>query len=520
MSSPQSIEPVTLDDVLKPNQLFRHHRAVKFGHDFLQYYSFKKGFLNLNNGSFGALPKVITEACNELTAWQEENTDYYYRIGFIPPLIGVREQLAKLVGASDVDEIVMVANTSTGMGLVLRNFLWKSGDIIIRCGSFDLSSCDMLGTVAQSNHCYAGNTTYGTVYKTIQYIHDTTPGVEISQFELLFPTTRQAVLEGWKEHIDKVKQSAPQGSKIVAVIDSIVANPGASMPWKEMVKISKDAGVWAIVDGAHSVGQEPLNLSTSGADFFVSSAHKWLNAKRGCAFLWFSKKSRDIMLTTIPTSASYVSPGPERPPTNIISQFQYNGTIDYTPYLSVHFALQWREWIGGEAAIQEYCNKLAREGGRRLAETMSTQVMDPDGEFTLAMVNVVLPFSKEFSATYDASVSTALRNKLLSQNMFAVTFYHQQLWWTRVSAQIWNEISDFEVLGKAFVSICSDIVAEHENAHIPPESKAESFYSYLEHPFQGAVAYDPKDGVGAHRPVTATTVVPVGYHTHLASIRP
>ncbi|KAJ3979709.1 PLP-dependent transferase [Lentinula detonsa] len=494
------IEPVTLDDVLKPNQLFRHHRASKFGHEFLQYYSFKKGFLNLNNGSFGALPKAITEAYNELTAWQEDNTDYYYRIGFIPPLIGVREQLAKLVGASDVDEIVMVASTSTGMGLVLRNFLWKSGDIIIRC-----------------------NTTYGTVYKTIQYIHDTTPGVEISQFELLFPTTHQAVLESRAGK--NTLTNAPQGSKIVAVIGSIVANPGASMPWKEMVKISKDAGVWAIVDGAHSVGQEPLNLSTSGADFFVSSAHKWLNAKRGCAFLWFSKKSRDIMLTTIPTSASYVSPGPERPPTNIISQFQYNGTIDYTPYLSVHFALQWREWIGGEAAIQEYCNKLAREGGRRLAETMSTQVMDPEwraGAFGdgLFQVNVVLPFSKEFSATYDASVSTALRNKLLSQNMFAVTFYHRQLWWTRVSAQIWNEISDFEALGRAFVSICSDIVAEHENAHIPPESKAESFYSYLEHPFQGAVAYDSKDGVGAHRPVTATAVVPVGYHTHLASIRP
>lgn len=84
-------------------------------------------------GSYGALPKVVTEACNELMAWQEENTDFYYRIGFIPPLIGVREQLAQLVGASDVDELVMVPNASTGVGVVLRNFLWQCGDTIIRC---------------------------------------------------------------------------------------------------------------------------------------------------------------------------------------------------------------------------------------------------------------------------------------------------------------------------------------------------------------------------------------------------
>lgn len=63
-----------------------------------------------------------------------------------------------------------------------------------------------------------------------------------------------------------------------------------------------------------------------------------------------------------------------------------NGTIDYTPYLSVEAALQWREWVGGEAAIQKYCHELAIEGGKILANTLYTSVMDPDGEFTSAMV--------------------------------------------------------------------------------------------------------------------------------------
>ena len=51
-------------------------------------------------------------------------------------------------------------------------------------------------------------------------------------------------------------------------------------------------------------------------------------------------------------------------------------------------ALDFRKWIGGEAKIFHYCNNLALEGGRRMAKIFGTQVMDPNGELTLNMVNV------------------------------------------------------------------------------------------------------------------------------------
>lgn len=51
MSSQKFIEPVALDQLLKkPHQFFQNRAAPKFGHEFLPYYSFNKGFLNLNNG--------------------------------------------------------------------------------------------------------------------------------------------------------------------------------------------------------------------------------------------------------------------------------------------------------------------------------------------------------------------------------------------------------------------------------------------------------------------------------------
>lgn len=62
-----------------------------------------------------------------------------------------------------------------------------------------------------------------------------------------------------------------QTRKVVAVIDAIVSNPGARLPWKEMVAICKDAGVWSVVDAAHAIGQEvDINLSEAKTDFWVS----------------------------------------------------------------------------------------------------------------------------------------------------------------------------------------------------------------------------------------------------------
>jgi selenocysteine lyase/cysteine desulfurase len=55
---------------------------------------------------------------------------------------------------------------------------------------------------------------------------------------------------------------------------------------KELVELIHAHGARALVDGAHVVGQVPLNLHELNADYFVSNCHKWLYAPRGCAFAW------------------------------------------------------------------------------------------------------------------------------------------------------------------------------------------------------------------------------------------
>ena len=83
------------------------------------------------------------------------------------------------------------------------------------------------------------------------------------------------------------------------------------------------------------------------------------------------------------------------------------GTHDPAPYLSigpglfptarsvhvlmrrsVHTALDFRKWLGGEVEINRYCRDLAIRGGKRLAEMLGTEEMDvtPNRELTLNMV--------------------------------------------------------------------------------------------------------------------------------------
>ena len=51
-------------------------------------------------------------------------------------------------------------------------------------------------------------------------------------------------------------------------------------------------------------------------------------------------------------------------------------------------ALQFRNWLGGEAKINAYCHDMAVKGGKRLAEILGTRVMDPEGDLTLNMVRL------------------------------------------------------------------------------------------------------------------------------------
>ena len=133
----------------------------------------------------------------------------------------------------------------------------------------------------------------------MKFIHDKAPHPSISHFPLLHPTTKEDILRSWEAHIQalvdfkRTPSNSTTPGKIVAIIDTISSNPGILNPWVDMVKIAKRHGALAVVDGAHSLGQEvdlKGKLREADPDFFVSNAHKWLYAKRGAAVFYVPER--------------------------------------------------------------------------------------------------------------------------------------------------------------------------------------------------------------------------------------
>ncbi|KAI0065100.1 PLP-dependent transferase [Artomyces pyxidatus] len=408
-----------------------------FGHAMLEYFSFTPGYVNLNHGSFGSVPLPVTTESQEISRGIESCPDKFMQLQAAALVAPTRGRIAKLVGAGP-DEIVFVPNASHGINTVLKNFSWHESDIII-----------------------TATTTYNAVERTVQYIRDSPPHPKISVFNIAFPTTRSAILNSFGTHLRALRraQLSVQNSegpklKIVAVIDSIASHPGCYLPWKEMTQICREEGVMVVIDAAHSIGQEvDINLSEVKPDFWVSNCHKWLYAKRPCAVLYVPKRNQHIIKSPFPTPHSYVSP-PQH--ADFIELFGWTGTIDFTPYLSVNPALDFRQWLGGEHKINGYCRILALAGGKRLADILGTSLLDKSGEFTLNMVNVGLPLSTRIPE--GPATKAFFSQKLITGwNAYAATYIHNGKWWVRCSTQIWNEMSDFEYIGKALKEACQEL---------------------------------------------------------------
>ncbi|KAI0326635.1 PLP-dependent transferase [Cubamyces sp. BRFM 1775] len=436
-----------------------------FGHALKHYFAFDDDFVNLNHGSYGSLPLPVLFTATQMGYEIERNPDLFHRFKVKPLLDRARESVAKLIGA-ETDEVALVPNASHALNTVLRNFEWREGDVII-----------------------GATTTYGAVTNTIRYLADRSeqPRPEAVAVTYNFPLTHAQILDIFRAKLREVKQQRantaftdipplsprpacanPQGNKIVAVIDSITANPGVLMPWQEMVRVCREEGVWTVIDAAHSIGQEPdINLSESKPDFWLSNCHKWLYAKRGCAVLYVPRRNQYIIKSSIPTAFEYYSPGsPEAKATgpNFAKQHDWTGATDFVHYLTIPDALAFREWLGGEKAINAYCHKLAMDGQKVLAEVMGTQVMDETGELTLNMPNVALPLPAEktpgevYTREQLKQIDLFLREQLLNKwKTYAAHYFHAGRWWCRCSAQVFNEVSDFEYLGKAFNAMCKEI---------------------------------------------------------------
>lgn len=276
---------------------------------------------------------------------------------------------------------------------MLRNLVFAPGDVIVYC-----------------------STIYGACHKTVIYIEETTPA-EGHQVPLTYPLSDDQVVDAYEAAFKEIKAQGKNPK--IAIFDTLVSNPGLRMPFERLTELCRANGVLSMVDGAHSVGQLPLDLTKLDPDFFVSNCHKWLLVPRGCAVFYVPLRNQHLMRSPLPTSHGFVpknggninNPLPVSTKSEFVTNFQFVGTTDITPFFLIAAALAWRSKIThgekkGEEAILDYCFKLSAEGGKLVSSALGTDILENE-EGTLSkntnFVNVRLPISYKEDAAGEYS---------------------------------------------------------------------------------------------------------------------
>jgi isopenicillin-N epimerase len=240
-------------------------------------------------------------------------------------------------------------------------------------------------------------------------------------------------ISGADEVVERVAAALSPRVKL-AVLDHITSPSGIIYPIQELVNLCRERGIPVLVDGAHAPGMVELNLEQLGADWYTGNCHKWLFAPKGCAFL------RTAPERTAETHALVVSHGYRQ---GYAAEFDFTGTKDYSPYLTVGDAIKFYLETGGNG-IAAHNRALVIEMRRMLAETWG--VPPPAPENMLGSL-AALPVPADLPATVAAGA--ALHDILFDEYRIEVPVMPLEgKLWVRVSAQIFNEPDDYRKLAE------------------------------------------------------------------------
>ncbi|KIK50438.1 hypothetical protein GYMLUDRAFT_461434 [Collybiopsis luxurians FD-317 M1] len=101
-----------------------------FGHGLRDKFCLDDDYINLNCGSFGCLPLAVRDEYVRRFSELEGNPDRFMRGSLRTEKAEICSKLADFLGA-EPESCVLVPNVAHGINTVLRNFPWKTGDVLI-----------------------------------------------------------------------------------------------------------------------------------------------------------------------------------------------------------------------------------------------------------------------------------------------------------------------------------------------------------------------------------------------------
>lgn len=169
-----------------------------------------------------------------------------------------RLSAAALVGA-EADEIALVPNTTTGISLVAEGFPWREGDNVVT-----------LDNEFPSN--------------LYPWMNLASRGVE----------ARLVPVEGGRVDLGRLEEAIDGRTRLVS-LSWVGFASGWLIDVEEAARLCHQRGCLFFLDAIQGLGVFPLDVKTSGVDFFAADGHKWLLGPEGAGLLYVRREHLELL---------------------------------------------------------------------------------------------------------------------------------------------------------------------------------------------------------------------------------
>lgn len=380
---------------------------------FRRHWTLAPGMVFLNHGSFGACPRPVLKAQEELRREMEASPVQFLWRRYEERLEPSRQELAHFVSARAQD-VVFVGNATTGVNAVLRSLRLQPGDELLTT-SLDYNAC----------HNVMVEATRAT-------------GARLVVAEVPFP------LNSADDVVEAVLARVTPKTRL-AVLDHVTSDSGIILPLAKLIHELSERGVETLIDGAHAPGMVPLNLTKLGAAYYTANLHKWVCAPKGAAFLCVREdKQSEIQPPVISHGNNRSRPGY----TSFQDRFDWPGTLDPTAWFCVKEAICWMRDLlsGGWPSLREHNHKTAIAARRHLCTELGVEPPCPESMLgSLATIPLPAGFPDASRGEKIDVEQSLLYDRYAIEVPFS-RFGKPPRRWFRISAQIYNSMAEYEFL--------------------------------------------------------------------------
>jgi isopenicillin-N epimerase len=380
----------------------------------------------LNHGSFGACPVPVLEYQRALIDELEARPIQFLWRELEGRLDAARTGVARFLNA-DPEGCAFVPNATTGVATVLRSLRLRPGDELL---------------------------TTDHEYNATQTALDAAAGearARVVRASIPLPIRHP------EEVVEAILGRVTPRTRLALV--SHVTSPTAMVfPIETIVRELDRVGVDTLVDAAHAPGMLPIDLRALGAAYWTGNGHKWLCGPKGTAVVYV-REDRRAGIHPVITSHGWNDPRGDHERPRLWKEFDWQGTTDPTPFLALPEAIRVmgsldpQGWDGLRAGIRA----MALAGRERIQAALGVEAIAPE-EMIGSMASIHLP-----TLTSDEE-SEALNLSLYEEDRIEVATFGWPVRGARsavsdppsavlvrISAQRYNEPSDYERLAEALV---------------------------------------------------------------------